>query len=167
MSAGSTPSCSTRPATSRRAQGWSPIILDTNGNGRRDEGYVGPNDPVDPTKDKRIVAGLYAIAYNPVDKTIWGTVQVYPGAIVRIMPGDNPPATVLAEYYEVPFPGYGPRGGDIDRDGVVLDLARERPSRQASTGASARVRSTARPRPASTARRAGRSIRSPARNSRP
>ena len=102
----------------QRAQGWSPIILDTNGNGRRDEGYVGPNDPVDPTKDKRIIAGLYAIAYNPVDKSIWGTVQVYPGAIVRIMPGDNPPATVLAEYYEVPFPGYGPRGGDIDRDGV-------------------------------------------------
>ena len=63
----------------QKAQGWAPIILDTNGNGRRDEGYVGPNDPVDPAKDKRIVAGLYAIAYSPVDKTIWGTVQVYPG----------------------------------------------------------------------------------------
>jgi hypothetical protein len=102
----------------QRSQGWSPIVLDTNGNGKRDEGYVGPNDPVDPTKDKRIVAGLYAIAYSPVDKSIWGTVQVYPGAIVRIAPGDNPPATVLAEYYEVPLPGYAPRGGDIDRDGV-------------------------------------------------
>ena len=102
----------------QRSQGWSPIILDTNGNGKRDEGYVGPNDPVDPAKDKRIVAGLYAIAYNPVDKSIWGTVQVYPGAIVRIAPGDKPPATVLAEYYEVPFPGYAPRGGDIDRNGV-------------------------------------------------
>ncbi len=64
----------------QKAQGWAPIILDTNGNGRRDEGYVGPNDPVDPAKDKRIVAGLYAIAYSPVDKSIWGTVQVYPGA---------------------------------------------------------------------------------------
>ena len=51
-----------------RSQGWSPIILDTNGNGKRDEGYVGPNDPVDPTKDKHILAALYAIAYNPVDK---------------------------------------------------------------------------------------------------
>jgi hypothetical protein len=102
----------------QKAQNWSPIILDTNGNGRRDEGYVGPNDPVDPAKDKRIVAGLYAIAYNPVDKTIWGTVQAYPGGIVRIIPGDNPPVTVLAEFYEPPFPGYGPRGGDIDRNGV-------------------------------------------------
>jgi hypothetical protein len=101
-----------------KSQGWSPIILDTNGNGRRDEGYVGPNDPVDPTKDKQILAGLYAIAYNPVDKTIWGTVQTYPGGIVRVDPGSNPPATVLAEYYEVPLPGYGPRGGDIDRNGI-------------------------------------------------
>ena len=101
-----------------RSQGWSPIILDTNGNGKRDEGYVGPNDQVDPTKDKHILAALYAIAYNPVDKTIWGTVQTYPGGIVRIDPGANPPATVLAEYYEVPLPGYGPRGGDIDRNGV-------------------------------------------------
>jgi len=100
------------------AQNWSPIVLDTNGNGKRDEGYVGPNAPVDPTKDKHIAAGLYAIAYNPVDKTIWGTVQAFPGGIVRITPGDNPPATVLAEFYEPPFPGYGPRGGDIDRDGV-------------------------------------------------
>jgi hypothetical protein len=102
----------------QKAQNWSPIILDTNGNGRRDEGYVGPNDPVDPAKDKRIVAALYAIAYNPVDKTIWGTMQAFPGGIVRINPGDNPPATVLAEFYEPPFPGYGPRGGDIDRNGV-------------------------------------------------
>jgi hypothetical protein len=100
------------------AQSWSPIVLDTNGNGKRDEGYVGPNAPVDPTKDKHISAGLYAIAYNPVDKTIWGTVQAFPGGIVRIIPGDDPPATVLAEFYEPPFPGYGPRGGDIDRDGV-------------------------------------------------
>jgi hypothetical protein len=101
-----------------RAQNWSPIILDTNGNGRRDEGYVGPSDAVDPTKDKHILAALYAIAYNPVDKTIWGTMQAYPGGIVRISPGDNPPATVLAEFYEPPFPGYAPRGGDIDRNGV-------------------------------------------------
>ena len=32
-----------------KAQGWTPFILDTNGNGKRDEGYVEPNQPVDPT----------------------------------------------------------------------------------------------------------------------
>jgi hypothetical protein len=38
-----------------RAQGWTPLILDTNGNGKRDE-WVEPNQPLDPTKDKRIAA---------------------------------------------------------------------------------------------------------------
>jgi hypothetical protein len=37
---------------------------------------------------------------------------------VRLDPGANPPETALAEVFEPPFPGYGPRGGDIDRNGV-------------------------------------------------
>jgi hypothetical protein len=107
------------------SQGWSAMILDTNGNGKRDEGYVEPDKPLDPSKDKRIVAGLYGIAYNPVDGTIWGSVLAFPGGIVRMIPGNNPPSTMLAEYFEVPFNepkapvnGFGPRGGDIDRNGV-------------------------------------------------
>ena len=36
-----------------KSQGWSPYVLDTNGNGKRDD-YVGPNQPADPTKDTRI-----------------------------------------------------------------------------------------------------------------
>jgi hypothetical protein len=101
-----------------KSQGWTALILDTNGNGKRDE-YVEPNQPVDPTKDKRVVAALYGIAFNPVDKTIWGSVLGFPGAIVRLNPGDNPPATALAEIYQPPLPGYSPRGMDIDRNGVV------------------------------------------------
>ena len=38
----------------QKSQGWTPFILDTNGNGKRDD-YVEPNQPVDPTKDKRVV----------------------------------------------------------------------------------------------------------------
>ena len=60
-----------------KAQGWTPLILDTNGNGKRDE-YVEPNQPVDPTKDKRIVAGFYAIMPNPADGSVWGTVRHFP-----------------------------------------------------------------------------------------
>jgi hypothetical protein len=108
------------------SQGWSPFILDTNGNGKRDEGYVEPNEPVDPTKDKRILAGLYGVSYDPNDGTIWGSVLAMPGGIVHVIPGGNPPATTLSEYYEVPFNeprakvnGFGPRGSDIDRKGVV------------------------------------------------
>ena len=57
---------------------------------------------------------------------IWGSVLGFPGGIVRLNPGSNPPETALAEYYEVPWNnpkapvwGFSPRGMDIDRNGVV------------------------------------------------
>jgi hypothetical protein len=109
----------------QKSQGWTAFILDTNGNGKRDE-YVEPDQPVDPAKDKRIVSGYYGIGVNPVDGSIWGSVLRFPGAVIRVNPGDNPPATTLTEIYEVPWNepkaavnGYGPRGMDIDRNGVV------------------------------------------------
>ena len=101
-----------------KAQGWTPLILDTNGNGKRDT-YVEPNQPVDPTKDKRIVAGFYAIMPSPADGSVWGAVRTFPGSIVRINPGPNPSETALAEIYNVPLPGFGIRGADIDKQGVV------------------------------------------------
>ena len=101
-----------------KAQGWTALILDTNGNGKRD-GYVEPDRPVDPTKDKRINAAFYGVAPSPVDGSVWGSVLGFPGAIVRLNPGENPPATALAEIYEPPAPGYSPRGMDIDGNGVV------------------------------------------------
>jgi hypothetical protein len=100
-----------------KSQGWTPFILDTNGNGKRDT-YVEPNQPTDPTKDKRIATNLYSVGVNPVDGSIWGTNLGYPGQVVRVAPGSDPTHTALTEVYEPPFPGYGPRGGDIDRKGV-------------------------------------------------
>ena len=91
----------------QKAQGWTPFILDTNGNGKRDE------------SDERVVAGLYSVAVNPKDGSIWGTSLGFPGRIVRVNPGPDPTHTALTELYEPPMPGYGPRGGDIDRDGVM------------------------------------------------
>jgi len=101
-----------------KSQGWTALVLDTNGNGRRDEA-VEPDQPVDPTKDKRITAAFYGIGVNPADGTVWGTVLGFPGCVIRLNPGANPPATALAEVFEPPLPGYGPRGMDIDRSGVV------------------------------------------------
>jgi len=100
------------------SQGWTPIVIDTNGNGKRDE-WVEPNQPVDPAKDKRIVGALYGIGVNPQDGTIWGSVLTFPGYVIRVNPGPNPAETALAEIYEPPAPGYGPRGFDIDRNGVA------------------------------------------------
>jgi hypothetical protein len=106
------------------SQGWTALVLDTNGNGQRDE-YVEPNEAVDPKKDKRINAPFYAVSPAP-DGSVWGSTLSYPGAIMRLTPGKNPPATALVEYYELPLDekgepieGYSPRGMDIDRDGVA------------------------------------------------
>jgi hypothetical protein len=101
-----------------KSQGWTAMILDTNGNGKRDD-YVEPNQPVDPTKDKRIVASFYAVMPSPTDGSVWGASRGNPGAVVRIAPGSHPPETALAEVYNVPPPGFGVRGGDIDSKGVV------------------------------------------------
>jgi len=101
-----------------KAQGWTPLILDTNGNGKRDA-YVEPNQPVEPTKDKRIVAGFYAVMPSPADGTIWGAVRTFPGSVVRIAPGSKPSETALSEIYNIPLPGFGIRGADIDKQGVV------------------------------------------------
>jgi hypothetical protein len=102
----------------QKAQGWTPIVIDTNGNGKRDE-WTEPNQPLDPAKDKRIVGALYGIGVNPKDGTIWGTILTFPGYIIRVDPGANPSETALAEIYEPPLPGYGPRGFDIDRNGLA------------------------------------------------
>jgi hypothetical protein len=107
-----------------RSQGWTALILDTNGNGRRDD-YVESDQPVDPTKDKRVNAPFYGVAPAP-DGSVWGSSLGMPGSVIRIVPGSNPPATTLAEYYEPPFgnpafpaAGFSPRGMDVDRNGVV------------------------------------------------
>src|SRR5207247_2258999 len=42
----------------------------------------------------------------------------FPGHVVRVAPGPDPTHTAITEIYEPPFPGYGPRGGDIGRDGI-------------------------------------------------
>jgi hypothetical protein len=100
-----------------KSQGWTPFVLDTNGNGKRDD-FVEPNAPLDPAKDKRIAVNIYAVAVAPSDGAVWGTVLGYPGGLTRTVPGPDPTHTALTEYYEVPAPGFGPRGGDVDRDGV-------------------------------------------------
>jgi hypothetical protein len=104
------------------SQGWTPLIMDTNGNGKRDA-WVEPNAPLDPTKDKRFGGGFYAVSPAP-DGSIWGSYLSFPGALLRLTPGANPSETALIEVFETPFndpknPGYSPRGMDIDRNGVA------------------------------------------------
>ena len=82
-----------------KAQGWAPVIIDTNGNGQADD-YVQPNQAVDPTKDKRLNAGIYGVGVNPVDGTVWGSTLGYPGYVLRF-----DPKTKLSEVYRAAVPG--------------------------------------------------------------
>ena len=107
-----------------KSQGWTPLIMDTNGNGKRDA-FVEPNQPVDPTKDKRHNGAFYAVSPAP-DGSVWGSQLGFPGAIVRLVPGASPSETALAEVYMVPYDnpdpknrGFSPRGMDIDRNGIA------------------------------------------------
>ena len=108
------------------AFGQFPLILDVNGNGQQDEA-VGPADPIDPNKDKTIRTGfLYAVISNPTDGSVWWAEMANPGSLIRVDPGDNPPETALAEYYQPPFYneatdqlGHTPHGIDVDRNGVI------------------------------------------------
>jgi len=128
----------------QKSQGWTALVLDTNGNGKRDpyeesEQKVAtapsgeslgtsaalPSISSDPSKDTRLNAGFYGVAVA-ADGMVWGSVLGFPGGIVRLNPGSNPPETALAEYYEVPWnnpkasvSGYSPRGMDVDREGVA------------------------------------------------
>jgi hypothetical protein len=127
----------------KKSQGWTALVLDTNGNGKRDpyldseqKVLTAPSGeslgtssavsgPIDPTRDTRLNAAFYGVAVG-TDGMVWGSVLGYPGGIVRLNPGSNPPETALAEYYEVPWnnpnarvSGYSPRGMDIDRNNVV------------------------------------------------
>jgi hypothetical protein len=45
----------------QKAQGWTPFILDTKGDGKRGE-YTEPNQPFDPSKDRRINLAFYGVS---------------------------------------------------------------------------------------------------------
>lgn len=126
-----------------KSQGWTALVLDTNGNGKRDpyaEGEqkvttapsgesLGTSSAVnavgDSTHDTRLNASFYGLGIGP-DGMIWGSILGFPGGVVRLNPGKNPPETALAEYYEVPWNdpkasvwGFSPRGMDVGTDGIV------------------------------------------------
>jgi len=62
-----------------KSQGWTAFIVDTNANGKRDA-YVEPNQPTDPTKDKRVLVTTYAVAVSPSDGAVWARKWPIPAA---------------------------------------------------------------------------------------
>ena len=126
------------------SQGWCPTVVDTNGDGRITKpwnepavgrGYRFEEDTTvsaydfDPALDTRVTVGAYGIVVNPVDGSVWGAQDSYPGKIIRVALGNNPPDSCIAEVFEVPSErwdveengevGFMPRGIDVDRNGLI------------------------------------------------
>ena len=112
-----------------RSQGWTALVLDTNGNGKRDA-YTEPDQPADPAKDTRVNSPFYAVMPSPADGSIWGATLGNPGAVVRLVPGANPPETALAEVYRVPMPGFAVARRRHRSSGRGVGIARQRPHGQ-------------------------------------
>jgi hypothetical protein len=73
----------------------------------------------DPKLDTLVSFSLYGVVPSPVDDAVWGVSERYPGYLVRMDRGKNPPQSCITEIYKVPEPGFDPRGVDIDTNGVV------------------------------------------------
>ncbi len=112
------------------SQGWCPTVLDTNGDGEITRPWNEPGETADPARDTRIAGHAYGVIPNPVDGSAWVVrTGPFPGRLVRLERGDNPPATCRAEVYEPPsgdnpgfgaaHNGFGPRGIDVDRNGLI------------------------------------------------
>lgn len=96
-----------KPETLEAAQGWSEVRVDSNGDGNADQALVGFN---------------YGVIPNPTDNSVWtaqpggnpGDKIDFPGRLIRYHP-----ATDAFETYTPPAPGAGPRGVDVDRNGII------------------------------------------------
>jgi streptogramin lyase len=99
-----------------KAQGWFPFVLDSNGNGQLDE-FTEPGKP-EASKDIRFNpgSGPYAVMPHPTDGSVWYTSGVFAGTAGFLR---FDPKTKLSEFYAIPKPGFGVRGGDIGKDGVL------------------------------------------------
>lgn len=118
------------------AQGWCPTVIDTNGDGTITKPWNEPTRDgeveIDPTRDTRIGSldkfqRAYGVIPHP-DGSVWITRRFpVPGRLIRLELGDSPPDTCKSEVYEPPYTpdgnpslwGYGPRGIDVDSDGVI------------------------------------------------
>ena len=116
------------------SQGWCPTVIDTNGDGRItkpwNEPVRGGEAEIDPALDTRIAGFGYGIIASSIDDSVWiSRTGPFPGRLVRLDRGDNPPETCIAEVYEPPSienpdvdpaqTGSAPRGIDVDRNGVI------------------------------------------------
>lgn len=130
----------------QKAVGWCAQTIDTNGDGKITQPWnqvavtqggetsvlyasdtaggaqakgKGKAAPFDPKLDSMVRYNLYSVIPSPVDDSVWGISESYPGMLVRLQRGNAPPASCKTQIFRVPAPGFDPRGVDIDSNGVV------------------------------------------------
>jgi hypothetical protein len=131
----------------QKSVGWCGQVLDTNGDGKITKPWnimktsaggevsilyasdtasgpagrnrEGTSATFDPKLDTLISYSLYSMIPSPVDDSVWGVSEIYPGYLVRMRRGNNPPESCNTQLFKVPEPGFDPRGVDIDSHGVV------------------------------------------------
>jgi hypothetical protein len=130
----------------QKAAGWCGQVLDTNGDGKitkpwnivlprrggedalyasDTQGGVAPagggarQTAFDPKLDTMLAYNMYSLIPSPVDDSVWGITETFPGYLIRLQRGDNPPVSCKTQIFKVPSPGFDPRGVDIDSNGVV------------------------------------------------
>jgi len=122
----------------KQAVGWCPTVIDTNGDGtitkpwnepvgggraQNEGGGGGSLGKFDPKLDTRVNIGSYGVIVSPTDHSVWAASTSYPGRIVRLDIGKNPPESCITEMYTMPKDKadahFGPRGIDVDRTGVI------------------------------------------------
>ncbi len=88
------------------------------GGGRGGAAAAGPAE-FNPALDTHVAFNLYSVIPSPVDDSVWGVAEDFPGYLVRMRRGNNPPESCITQVFKVPSPGDDPRGVDIDSNGVV------------------------------------------------
>ena len=134
--------------------------------------YTEPNQPADPTKDRRLNVQFYGDS-PASDGSVWGTVQGMPGALGalrarRASAGDGADRDLRSAVEQPEGADAGLRAARHGRrqQGRRVDGALERTARQLRSQQVQGPARTVRPRPASTAPKGGRSIRCRARTTR-
>ena len=89
------------------------------GAGRAGKGKGPAPTAFDPKLDSLISFSLYSVMPSPVDDSVWGVAEDFPGYLLRLQRGNNPPSTCKTQIFKVPSPGFDPRGIDVDSKGVV------------------------------------------------
>ena len=112
----------------QKAVGWCGQVLDTNGDGkitkpwnrspdgRGDRSLVAPATPpagagaagaaragpFDPKLDTLVNYSLYSVIPSPVDDSVWGVSERFPGYLVRLQRGNNPPVSCKTQSSRCP-----------------------------------------------------------------